>query len=75
MTKRFLKSITRLYQPARDPAPMWDINLVLLKLMDATFELMSTCFLPFLFLKAAFLLASTLFKRLGELRAAMVDPL
>lgn len=68
MAKGFLKGI--LIPPVRDMVPVWGLKLVLSKLMDAPFEPMAMCSLPYLSMKMAFLLAITSARRARELYKA-----
>lgn len=58
MAKRFLKSISRLYPPVRDLARTW--NLILSKLMNASFKPMATCSLPYFLMKVGLPLGNLL---------------
>ncbi|XP_050809179.1 uncharacterized protein LOC127051204 [Gopherus flavomarginatus] len=71
---RFLKGLERLYPNVRPPAPTWDLNLVLSRLMGPPFEPLATCSLLYLSWKTAFLVAITSARRVSELRALVVDP-
>ncbi|XP_050804595.1 uncharacterized protein LOC127048745 [Gopherus flavomarginatus] len=59
MVARFLKGLERLYPQIRPPAPSWDLNLVLTRLMAPPFEPLATCSLLYLSWKTAFLVAIT----------------
>lgn len=74
MAKRFLNGILNLFLPVRDLALVWDLSLVLSKLMAAPFEPMATCSLSYLFMKEAFILAVTSIRRVGELIDLMAEP-
>lgn len=53
--------------------PTWDINLVWSALMNPPFELFAACSLLHLSIKVVFLTVITSSRRVGELRAFMVD--
>lgn len=68
MAKGFLKGI--LIPPVRDMVPVWGLKLVLSKLMDAPFEPMAMCSLPYLSMKMPFLFSITSASRARELYKA-----
>lgn len=70
----FLKGLEQLYPQIRQPVPVWDLNLVLSKLMGAPFEPLATCSLLYLPWKVAFLVAITSARRVSELKALTSDP-
>ncbi|XP_039386017.1 uncharacterized protein LOC120400862 [Mauremys reevesii] len=74
VVSRFLKGMERLYPQVRCPAPTWDLNLVLTRLMSAPFEPLATCSLLYLSWKTAFLVAITSARRVSKLWALTVDP-
>lgn len=73
MSIRFLKGLVKLYPEVHDPVPLWDLNLVLSRLMGLTFEPLVTCSLLHLSVKVAFLIAITYARRVGELCAALMS--
>ncbi|XP_050800475.1 uncharacterized protein LOC127046887 [Gopherus flavomarginatus] len=74
IVSRFLKGLERLYPQVRQPAPTWDLNLVLTRLMGPPFEPLAACSLLYLSWKTAFLVAVTSARQVLELRALTVDP-
>lgn len=63
---RFLEC---LYPQVHQPLPLWDLNLVLPKLMGPPFELMVTCSW-----KVVVLVAIALARRVSEIQAIMSEP-
>lgn len=54
-----------------DSIPLWDLNLVLIKLMDSRFELGTVCFLLHFSVKVTFLLAVSSTRRVAELHSLL----
>lgn len=73
-TEWFIKELRNLVPQIKEPAPVWDLNLVHKCLMRPPFEPIAICSLFNLFIKMAFLVAMTSARRVQEIVALMADP-
>lgn len=64
--KDFLEGLRKVYPPVRAPSPLWELNIVLAKLMGAPFEPIHTASLQHLTWKVTFLVAITSARRVSE---------
>lgn len=69
LVKEFMKGLFRSFPPVKAPAPAWELNVVLTKLMGPPFEPLHSAPLKFLSWKTAFLVAITSARRVGEIQA------
>uniref|UniRef100_A0A8C0JAX5 Plexin B1 n=1 Tax=Chelonoidis abingdonii TaxID=106734 RepID=A0A8C0JAX5_CHEAB len=63
LVRRFFKGTDRLFPHVRQPAPAWDLNLVLSILSGPPFEPLTSCSLLYLSYKTTFLVAITSARR------------
>ncbi|XP_078517197.1 uncharacterized protein LOC144781723 [Lissotriton helveticus] len=71
--KAFLEGLKRVIPPRTPPAPVWNLNVVLTRLMGPPFEPLHSCELQFLTWKVAFLVAITSLRRVSELQALTIQ--
>lgn len=67
--KDFLEGLRKVYPPVRAPSPLWELNIVLAKLMGAPFEPIHRASLQHLTWKVTFLVAITSARRVSEIQA------
>ena len=68
-----MEGLKQVIPPKVPPAPVWNCNIVLTRLMGPPFEPMYSCLLQFLHWKVAFLVAITFLRRVSELHALTLE--
>lgn len=68
-----MEGLKRSIPPRLPPAPVWNLNIVLTRLMGPPFEPLHKCELQFFTWKVAFLIAITSLRRVGELQVLTIE--
>lgn len=71
--KAFIEGLKRVIPPRLPPAPLWNLNIVLTRLMGPPFEPMHSCQIQFLIRKVTFLVAITSLRRVSEIQALTIQ--
>lgn len=67
-----MEGLKRIIPPRVPPSPVWNLNIVLTRLMGPPFEPLLKCELQFLTWKVAFLVAITSLRRVSEIQAITI---
>ncbi|XP_078518308.1 uncharacterized protein LOC144782952 [Lissotriton helveticus] len=70
--KAFMEGLKRVIPPRHPPSPVWNLNIVLTRLMGPPFEPLHSCEIQYLTWKVAFLVAITSLRRVSELQALTI---
>lgn len=71
--KAFMEGLKRIIPPRLPPAPAWNVNIVLTRLMGPPFKPLHSCQLQYLSWTLAILIAITSLRRVSEIQALTLE--